>query len=567
MARYGKARLGDMLVQLGHLLQDNLGQALEQQRQSGERLGKVLVERKFATEVQVAQALSAQLSLPFIDLRHFHLRPEISRRLSEYQSRRLHAIVLEEHDGGLLVGMVDPTDLLLYDELKRLLRSELTLAVVAESQFIETLDRVYRRTEEISGLAQELSDDMGEAIVDLHEMDEAASLEAAPVVKLLQTIFDDAMRIRASDVHIEPMERQLRIRFRIDGALHLQTEADPNIAPALVLRLKLMSGLDISEKRLPQDGRFHMRARDQVVDVRVSSMPTQYGESVVLRLLNRSGNFLSLEKLGMPPEMLKEFRKIIHRSEGMVLVTGPTGSGKTTTLYAALDEINSIEQKIVTVEDPVEYRLPGINQVQVNEKIDLTFARVLRSVLRQDPDIILVGEMRDPETAQIGLRAAITGHLVFSTLHTRDAAGTLARLVDMDVPRYMVASSVQVLLAQRLLRRVCESCSQPHTPSAIEAEWLLQAGVAEVEWSQLRTGNGCSYCNKTGYNGRQAIYEMLVMNRELIDLAAHHDSTRFIQAARQQLVGRTLLDDAISRMKSGGTSVAEVMRISNQVDD
>ena len=266
---------------------------------------------------------------------------------------------------------------------------------------------------------------MGDSYVDFGAMGESAGLEEAPVVKLLQTVFNDATQVRASDIHIEPQEGRLQIRFRIDGLMHLQTEADSKIAPALVLRLKLMSGLDISEKRLPQDGRFNMRVRDQAVDVRIATMPTQYGESVVMRLLNQGGSFLSLDKLGMPPDMLVRFRSIIQRSSGMVLVTGPTGSGKTTTLYSGMAEINTLEQKIITVEDPVEYRLPGLNQVQVNEKIDLTFAVVLRSALRQDPDVILVGEMRDAETAQIGLRAVMTGHLVFSTLHTRDAAGTL----------------------------------------------------------------------------------------------------------------------------------------------
>jgi MSHA biogenesis protein MshE len=373
--------------------------------------------------------------------------------------------------------------------------------------------------------------------------------------------------VNASDVHIEPQENRLQIRFRIDGALHLQTEADSKIAGAIALRLKLMSGLDISEKRLPQDGRFNIRVREQALDVRISTMPTQYGESVVMRLLNQSGSFLALDKLGMPPDMLRRFREIIQRSNGMVLVTGPTGSGKTTTLYAALAEINTVEQKIITVEDPVEYRLPGINQVQVNEKIELSFTRVLRSALRQDPDVILIGEMRDTETAQIGLRAAMTGHLVFSTLHTRDSAGTLFRLVDMDVPKYMVASSVQAVLAQRLLRRVCESCCEVHQPTPQEIEWLKAEGVDQRNWGELKHGRGCSHCNGTGYHGRMGVYEMLEMTQDLVDAAAHEENTYFMEAARNHLKGRTLLDAALHEMKLGHTSVAEVMRISNQVED
>jgi MSHA biogenesis protein MshE len=387
------------------------------------------------------------------------------------------------------------------------------------------------------------------------------------VVKLLQSMFDDATQVRASDIHIEPQESRVQIRFRIDGVLHLQTEADSKIAPSLALRLKLMSGLDISEKRLPQDGRFNMRVRDQAIDVRISTMPTQYGESVVMRLLNQSGSFLTLDKLGMPPDMLKRFREIIQRSNGMILVTGPTGSGKTTTLYAGLAEINTIDQKIITVEDPVEYRLPGINQVQVNEKIELTFSRVLRAALRQDPDIILVGEMRDAETAQIGMRAAMTGHLVFSTLHTRDTAGTLFRLVDMGAPRYMVASSVQAVLAQRLLRRVCESCSERHIPSPQEAEWLETEGITRNDWGTLLHGRGCSHCNGTGYHGRLGVYEMLEMGQELAEASAHEDNRHFMQAAREHLKGKTLLDAALREMKLGHTSVLEVMRISNQVED
>ena len=357
------------------------------------------------------------------------------------------------------------------------------------------------------------------------------------------------------------------IRFRIDGALHLQTEADNRIAPALVLRLKLMSGLDISEKRLPQDGRFHVRVRAQSVDVRIATCPTQYGESVVMRLLRQDGGMVGLEKLGMPPDMLKRFREIIRRSNGMVLVTGPTGSGKTTTLYSALAEINTIDQKVITVEDPVEYRLPGINQVQVNEKIDLTFSRVLRSALRQDPEVILVGEMRDAETAQIGLRAAMTGHLVFSTLHTRDAAGTLFRLVDMGTPRYMVASSVQAVVAQRLLRRVCESCSEAHVPTPQEGEWLKVEGVPPDQWGGLLHGRGCSHCNGTGYLGRMGVYEMLEMGRELVEAAGHDSASHFMDVARQHMLGKSILDHALAQMKQGGTTVAEVMRISNQVED
>jgi MSHA biogenesis protein MshE len=446
-------------------------------------------------------------------------------------------------------------------------KRDIDVVVVTEGQLLETIDRGYRRTDEISGLARELSEDIGDTYVDFGALTENIGTEEAPVVKLLQSMFDDATNIRASDIHIEPQEGRVMIRFRIDGALHLQTEADSKIAPSLVLRLKLMSGLDISEKRLPQDGRFHVRVREQGVDVRIATCPTQNGEAVVMRLLRQDGGMVGLDKLGMPPDMLKRFREVIRRSNGMILVTGPTGSGKTTTLYSALAEINTIDQKIITVEDPVEYRLPGINQVQVNEKIELTFSRVLRSALRQDPDVILIGEMRDTETAQIGLRAAMTGHLVFSTLHTRDAAGTLFRLVDMGTPRFMVASSVQAVIAQRLLRRVCDSCSEPHTPSPQEAEWLRAEGVAPEQCTGLLHGRGCSHCNGTGYRGRQGVYEMLEMNREMVEAAAHDSVNHFMQVAHAHMEGKTILDHALEQLLQGMTTVAEVMRISNQVED
>ena len=567
MARPEKIRLGDLLVQQKLISQDQLKFALDEQKRSGRKLGRVLVDNAYVSEDQISEALAKQLNIPFINLKYYTVNLEIVRRLSESQVRRFRALVLEDRNGALLVGMADPTDLFAFDELARLLRRDMDLAVVTEGQLLETIDRVYRRTEEITGLARELSDDLGDSYVDFGKLTDTVGLEEAPVVKLLQTMFNDATQVRASDIHIEPQEKHLHIRFRIDGMLHLQTEADSKISPSLVLRLKLMSGLDISEKRLPQDGRFNVRVRDQAVDVRISTMPTQYGEAVVMRLLNQSSDALSLEKLGMPPDMLTHFREIIERSSGMVLVTGPTGSGKTTTLYAALSEINSTSLKIITVEDPVEYRLDGISQVQVNEKIDLTFARVLRAALRQDPDVVLVGEMRDAETAQIGLRAAMTGHLVFSTLHTRDAAGTLFRLMDMGIPKYMVASSVQVVLAQRLLRRICESCSEAHVPSPQETEWLEHEQVKLQAPTTLLHGRGCSHCNGTGYNGRFGVYEMLEMTTTLAEAAAHHDASHFAQAATAYMKGKTLLDQAIVQMKAGRTSVAEVMRISNQAED
>jgi MSHA biogenesis protein MshE len=567
MARPEKIRLGEILVQQGLLTAEQLGLALQEQQHSGRKLGRVFVDSGFVTEMQIAEALARQLQIPFIDLKHFNASPEVVRKLSEAQARRFRAVVLEDRGETYLVGMADPTDLFAYDEIARVLRKEIQLAVVSESYVLQIIDRTYRRTEEITNLVQELGQDIGESLIDFAQLGLAANVEEAPVVKLLQTIFEDAVQVRASDIHIEPQENKLQIRFRIDGVLHLQTEADSRIATALVLRLKLMSGLDISEKRLPQDGRFAIKVRQQPVDIRISSMPTQFGESVVMRLLIQSAGQFSLDKLGMPPEMLARFRKLIHRPSGMVLVTGPTGSGKTTTLYAALAELNSIANKILTVEDPVEYRLPGINQVQVNEKIELDFSRVLRSALRQDPDIVLVGEMRDQETAQIGLRAAMTGHLVLSTLHTNDAVTSPVRLIDMGAPRYMVAMSLLAVVAQRLVRLVCESCAQPYTPHPAERAWLkLELGDAVDQHAYAR-GQGCSHCNGTGYQGRIGVYELLEMNNELTEAANHHDPNHFVRVARQQMAGNTMRKHAVDLVLAKRTTVSEAMRISNQFED
>ncbi len=567
MAKPEKFRLGEVLIQQKLLTEAQLTQSLAEQKSSGRKLGRIFIENGYVTEEGIAEAIARQMQIPFISLKFYNVNLELANRLPETQARRFRALILEDQGSTLLVGMADPSDLFAYDELTRLLQRDIELAAVVETQLLLTIDRVYRRTGQISGLAQELEEDMADSAIDFGRLGANTSLEEAPVVRLLQTMFEDASQVRASDIHIEPQEKRLQIRFRIDGVMHLQTEADNRIAGALVLRLKLMSGLDISEKRLPQDGRFNVKVRGLSVDVRISSMPTQYGESVVMRLLNQSSGILSLDKIGMPPDMLERFRQILHRPNGMVLVTGPTGSGKTTTLYSALSELNSIESKIITVEDPVEYRLPGINQVQVNEKIELSFARVLRSALRQDPDIILVGEMRDQETAQIGLRAAMTGHMVLSTLHTNDSMSTPLRLIDMGVPRFMVATSLQCVLAQRLIRVVCERCAAPYELKPYEREWLAVELKDSVEAHAYIHGRGCTSCNGTGYQGRMGIYEMLEMDFEMVEAANHHDPQHFMKMARKQLAGRTLRSQAIAKVVQGKTTVSEAMRVSNQAEE
>ena len=568
MARPEKVRLGEILVQQKLLSEDQLNQALADQKRTGRKLGRVFVENGFVTEEQISGALARQLGIPYLNLKFYNINQDVVRLLPETQARRFRALVLEDRGESALVGVSDPTDLFAYDEIARLLKKGVELAVVNETEVLQAIDRIYRRTGEITGLARELEQDLGDTTsVDFNALSANSGLEEAPVVKLLQSVFDDAAQVRASDIHIEPQDGRLQIRFRIDGVLHLQTEADIKIATPLALRLKLMADLDISEKRLPQDGRFAVKVRGQRIDVRISTMPTQYGESVVMRLLSQVGTTLRLDAIGMPAALVERFRGIVQRPNGLVLVTGPTGSGKTTTLYSALAELNSVEKKLITVEDPIEYRLPGINQVQVNDKIDLSFARVLRSALRQDPDIVLVGEMRDQETAQIGLRAAMTGHLVLSTLHTNDAASTPLRLMDMGVPRYMVSGSLQAVLAQRLVRVICESCSEPYPLPAPERAWLRAELGDRAETVPFFHGRGCSHCNGTGYRGRTGVYELLEMTRAVHEAVNHPDPSHFLKVAHAEMRGETLRRGGVRLAIQGRTTVAEAMRISNQMED
>jgi MSHA biogenesis protein MshE len=568
MARPEKVRLGEILVQQKLLTEEQLMSALADQKRSGRKLGRVFVESGYVTEEQICGALARQLNIPYINLKFYNINADVVRLLPETAARRFRALVLEDRRETALVGVSDPTDLFAYDEIARLLKRGVELAVVNETEVLQAIDRIYRRTGEITDFAREVEQDLGDAYVDFGALAAAnPGLEEAPIVKLLQSVFDDAAQVRASDIHIEPQESRLQIRFRIDGVLHLQTEADLRIATPLALRLKLMADLDISEKRLPQDGRFAVKVRNQRLDVRISTMPTQYGESVVMRLLNQASTTLRLDAIGMPPALVERFRGIVARPNGLVLVTGPTGSGKTTTLYSALSELNSVEKKLITVEDPVEYRLPGINQVQVNDKIELTFARVLRSALRQDPDIVLVGEMRDQETAQIGLRAAMTGHLVLSTLHTNDAASTPLRLMDMGVPRYMVGGSLQAVLAQRLVRVICESCSTSYQPTGPEQAWLRAELHQHAETTPFFHGRGCSHCNGTGYRGRTGVYELLEMTRAVTDAANHPDPAHFLKAAHAEMGGNTLRRHAVQLAVQGRTTIAEAMRVSNQQEE
>ena len=564
MAFGKKIRLGDLLVEKGLVTDEQLQIALSEQKKLGRKLGSTLIELGMVSESSLLNLLSNQLGIPLIDLNNYNYSDEVAKILPETLARRYRAIVLEERDSDYLVGMADPTDIYALDEIRDKLNKSVSQAIVRESQLLENFDLVYRRTEEISALAEELGQDLSESATDLNDLLQTEMTDA-PVAKLLQSIFEDAVQVSASDIHIEPDQHVLRVRQRIDGVLHEQVMKETNIAPAVVVRLKLMAGLNISEKRLPQDGRFNMVVNDREVDVRMSTMPVQFGESVVMRLLDQTRGALNIENLGMPEALLRRFRKNFHLPNGMVLVTGPTGSGKTTSLYAALKELNQVHSKIITVEDPVEYRLERINQVQVNPKIGLSFASVLRSALRQDPDIIMVGEMRDAETVEIGVSAAMTGHLVLSTLHTNDTISTATRLMDMGVEGYMLATTLRSIIAQRLIRKVCNSCAEDYKPDAFEAGWLMEKLGVNVNAHQYKKGRGCKQCGVTGYHGRMGVYELLDMNGELAEALRHGDTQAFVEAAERAPGYEPLVAVAHHHAANGMTSIQEILHLAGQV--
>ncbi len=511
--RQRKIRLGDLLVQAGLISDAQLQLALQDQKRTGSKLGRTVLDLGFIDEGRLLRALSEQLQIPFVELKHYKFDNQLTQSLPEAVARRFRVLVLSRQADGLLVGMTDPLDLFAQDEMERLLGKRVFPAVVRENELLGALDQLYRRTSEIASLAGELEGELQESDFDLSRLG-AESNSDAPVVRLLQTLFEDAVQMKASDIHIEPDEGVVRIRQRIDGVLNEQVMKEHRVASALVMRLKIMSGLDISEKRLPQDGRFNIRVKNRNLDVRVSTMPVQFGESVVMRLLDQS-----------------------------------------------LSELNSPEKKIITVEDPVEYRLPRINQVQVNAKIELTFARVLRAALRQDPDIVLVGEIRDQETAEIGLRAALTGHLVLSTLHTNDALTSAMRLIDMGVEPFLVATALNAVLAQRLIRRVCENCQEEHQPDPRQLAWLEALHGSSLAGKRFYRGSGCHQCHNSGYSGRIGVYELLELDEAMVAALRRGDPQGFAEAARQQPHYRPLAECAMDYAIAGVTSVDEVLKV------
>ncbi|MBL8359925.1 MAG: Flp pilus assembly complex ATPase component TadA [Rubrivivax sp.] len=564
-AQIPKIRLGELLIREGLLREEQLQQALTRQKQTGRRLGAVLQDLGFVTDEGIARLLAAQLKFPYFTAVLENVDVRAARKLSELQVRKLRAMPVGQTGDRIRVAVVDPTDWQSVDELPRLLKAEIDIEVIAESGLHALIDRVYSNNENIQGLAKKLSEELksseGDA-VDFGALGLQAGAEDAPVVKLLQGLFDEAVRVRASDIHIEPMASSVAIRLRVDGHLRPHAEFDLRLAPALASRLKLVAALDISERRLPQDGRFVVQVRNQMVDIRLSTLPSSHGESLVMRLLLKDPMLASLDKLGIPEAGLKRMHDALSQAAGLVLVTGPTGSGKTTTLYAALGALNAAETKILTAEDPVEYRLAGITQVNVNDRIGLGFAQVLRAALRQDPDAILIGEMRDQDTVDTCMRAAVTGHLVLSTLHTNDTASAAARLIDMGAAPYMVGMALQLVIAQRLVRRVCSACAAPAEPSIAQRAWLdAQLGRHGWDATGLKHGRGCTRCRSTGYEGRLGLYEVLGMNEDLVGALMKNDMAGFLSAARQALADQQLPVQAARAVTAGHTTVDEAMRI------
>ncbi len=555
-----RKRLGDLLVEEQIITEQQVEDALVAQKKTGRKLGDTLIELGFLTENQMLTFLSQQLDLPLIDLSRANVDIDAVQVLPEVHARRLRALVIGRNGDTLRVAMSDPADLFAQEALlSQLPHYGLEFVIAPEKQLVEGFDRYYRRTKEIASFAEQLQAE--------HQVTEAFDFDITDedsdevtVVKLINSLFEDAIQVGASDIHIEPDASVLRLRQRIDGVLHETLLNEVNIASALVLRLKLMANLDISEKRLPQDGRFNIRAKGQSVDIRMSTMPVQHGESVVMRLLNQSAGVRKLEESGLPPELLSKLRTQLKRPHGMILVTGPTGSGKTTTLYGALTELNEPGKKIITAEDPVEYRLPRVNQVQVNPKIDLDFSTVLRTFLRQDPDIILVGEMRDQETVEIGLRAALTGHLVLSTLHTNDAVDSALRMMDMGAPGYLVASAVRAVVAQRLVRKICPDCKTEDHVDESRSQWLASRFPNQAQ-ATFQKGRGCQNCNLTGYRGRIGVFELLELEQEMMDALRANDAVQFAEKARASKNYKPLLASAMELALQGIVSLDEVMTL------
>ncbi len=524
----------------------------------------------FTTQLLASTQISEQALYPvladyyqikFIDLASFDISPRFSNRLNEQLARTLQSILLYEENNRYVVGMADPSNLMTVDEINRHLDKPIEIALIQASKLNTTFNLIYRNQEEIEGFVKELSDELEEEkAIDLQSIN-PMSEDDVPVIKLLTSLFESAIRHNASDIHIEQLKDSLQVRFRINGDLQVQLTENKHIANALIQRLKILANLDIAEKRKPQDGRFSLNMDRVMVDVRMSTAPTQYGESVVLRILNQSSEVISLEEIGMPPALLKKLEPLINAPYGMIIVTGPTGSGKSTTLYGALSTVDAVTRKVVTAEDPIERQLPNVIQTQTNSAIDVDFAALLRSFLRQDPDVIMLGEIRDHETAQIAIRAALTGHLLFSTLHTNDSISAISRLLDLDIAPFLLGSSLLAVLSQRLVKKICHNCHESVEMTPQMQAWLESLAIEDlnIQEMQLMKGKGCTYCNQTGFSSRIGVFELLVIDEELSH--AMHNHEEFIKKAKAKLANHLLKHQAVELIKQGTTTIEEAMRV------
>jgi type IV pilus assembly protein PilB len=564
-------RLGDLLVAEGLITADQLRQALGEQKGKADKLGSILVRQGSISEEQLIGFLSRQYGIPSITLANLDVDGDALRLVPAYIAKKYDVLPIKRIGGTLTLAMSDPTNVFALDDIAFMTNLQILPVVAPQAAIRRALDKNYEAAQPVSSMTDMMSEITGDASnvevvedeqagaqVDVFELKESA--DEAPVVKLVNMVLVDAIRKGASDLHWEPYEKTFRVRFRIDGVLHEMLSPPKRLEPAIISRLKIMSNLDISERRLPQDGRIKLRHGQREIDFRVSVLPTIFGEKAVLRILDKEALQLDMTKLGFDPWSYEKFNHAIHQPYGMVLITGPTGSGKTTTLYSAISTINSPEHNIMTAEDPVEYNLKGVNQVQVNEGIGRTFAGVLRSFLRQDPDVILVGETRDLETAQISIRAALTGHLVFTTLHTNDCPSTVARLVDMGVQPFLLSSSLLLVIAQRLGRRICANCKvtvEAHEDDLVPYGYVPQ-GLGRVT---LYEGRGCATCNYSGMKGRVAIYEVMPITDELRQLILKDASAADIRETAERQGMKTLRQAGLAKVLEGTTTTQEVLRV------
>ncbi|MCX7701773.1 MAG: type II secretion system ATPase GspE [Gemmataceae bacterium] len=561
----GRRKIGQILVDLGFIDESQLWDILEESRTNGVRVGQVALNRGLVTEEQLLQAVAELHGMRLVNLEEEKPTPQAIQMVQQTMAEVYKILPMKYENGVLTVAMADPNNLQALDDLRNFIGLGQVEAVLApQKQLEEAITRAYTGKEEsIAALIAELNADTSlqvnrrETSIDLESLTEIA--EAAPVRKLINMVLLMAIRDHASDIHFEPFEDEYKMRYRCDGVLYEMVPPPRHLAMAISSRIKVMSNLDIAERRLPQDGRIELNVGGNAVDMRVSVLPTMFGESVVIRVLDRTVVSLDLNKIGMEPELLEKFRHLIHKPNGITLVTGPTGAGKTTTLYSALNELNTIEDKIITTEDPVEYEIEGIIQCPINHEIDLTFASALRAILRQDPDIILVGEIRDLETAQIAIQAALTGHMVFSTLHTNDAASTITRLRDMGVEPFLLTATIEGILAQRLVRKICTNCREEFTPSA---EMLMELNLrpADVKGKKFYYGAGCEKCNNLGFRGRTGIYELILMDDNIRDMISAGASTDALRKYVRSTGVPGLREAGLKAIYNGITTIEEVVR-------